>query len=682
MKKNLKNEKGITLISLAVTVIIITIITNMLLYNLKDNLKVERLKKMQSDISNLRDKVELYYAEYGEIPANKKIEYTNLDNLRDNGIISTAVDTGKFYVIDLKVLENLTLNYGRDYEKITDSSTEQEINLLTDLYIINEDSCNIFYVEGIKIDNEVFYTDYTKNDKDTEEVELVDVTANVNKPNLKEGMIPVYYDEENKVWKKADVNNKDKQWYDYENKKWANIVTVMESDKELREVEVGTEIPIEKITTFFVWIPRYAYSITSGYKQGNEATGSIDITFLKGDTNIGVDGKKYETDYDETKLNPGDITPKIVHPAFTLGDKQLTGIWVAKFEASGINKDGLAAGNASSTSSKPTSTEGAYVRILPSQISWRHITIGESEYQSMLMSTNTEKYGWTSEVNSHLIKNNEWGAVAYLCYSKYGNVPETNGAGIRASGGYYYNIYTGAGVKGVNDNGSYSNFTEETHGYNTELGVLASTTGNVYGIYDMKGGSWERVATYFDNENGNLDKLGISTTNEDIKYFENGKLNSQYSSLWDAYKVSEEEKNNRIQVEGVGEISQLTLWNWNNRSQEYNEARLRLTRFNFENMPKGIGGTETTTQFSYYAPYGSTSGKYGWFRTPKDTEDDITQEYGRTWDSSVFLMGYSSIPFIARGSGFNNGSNGGILYSKCSTGLANYDYGFRPVLAF
>lgn len=185
MKKFLKNEKGVSLISLAVTVIIIVVITNMLLYNLRDNLKVEKLKNMQNDISNLRDKVELYYAKYGEIPANKDIEYTNLDNLKNNGIISTAVDTGKFYIIDLEYLENLTLNYGRDYERyksikgIEDiEERNKQINQLTDIYIINEESHNVFYVQGILVDNEIFYTDYTVEDVDQLPVVLSDLVEN------------------------------------------------------------------------------------------------------------------------------------------------------------------------------------------------------------------------------------------------------------------------------------------------------------------------------------------------------------------------------------------------------------------------------------------------------------------------------------------------------------------------
>ena len=166
MKSLVKNSKGITLISLVITVAIISILTNVVIYNAVGNLKSTKLGNMQNDIENLRDKVSNYYSQYGKIPANTEIEYTNIGNLESTGIISDTLDTGKFYVIDLAAMENVTLNYGRDYEKITNTSTQEEINGLTDLYIINEFSHNIFYVEGIELDGEMFYTDYTSDDVD------------------------------------------------------------------------------------------------------------------------------------------------------------------------------------------------------------------------------------------------------------------------------------------------------------------------------------------------------------------------------------------------------------------------------------------------------------------------------------------------------------------------------------
>lgn len=174
MKNLLKGNKGISLISLCITVAVLLILTNVVIYNTADGLRTTKLNNMQADIENLRDKVSNYYSEYGTIPANTSIEYTNIDEIKNSGVISEATDIGPFYVIDLAAMENVTLNYGKDYEKIKngEATTQDEINQLTDLYIINSTSHNIFYVQGIKVDNDMFYTDYSAEDADKVAVEL------------------------------------------------------------------------------------------------------------------------------------------------------------------------------------------------------------------------------------------------------------------------------------------------------------------------------------------------------------------------------------------------------------------------------------------------------------------------------------------------------------------------------
>ena len=69
MKKIVNNEKGITLVSLAIAVIVILILTSVIIYNVKDSLVIGNLKKMQTDIQNLREKVGYYYSIYNAIPA-------------------------------------------------------------------------------------------------------------------------------------------------------------------------------------------------------------------------------------------------------------------------------------------------------------------------------------------------------------------------------------------------------------------------------------------------------------------------------------------------------------------------------------------------------------------------------------------------------------------------------------
>lgn len=174
MSKFLKEQKGINLISLSVAVTVILILTSITLYNATENIKISKLKAMQADIENLSDKVSSYYSQYGELPVNKNIEYTNINKIKNSGVISSFVDTGKFYVIDLSKIENLTLNYGEEYEKIKngETTTSEQINELTDIYIINETSHNVFYVAGINLNDRVYYTNYTAADIDTKAVEL------------------------------------------------------------------------------------------------------------------------------------------------------------------------------------------------------------------------------------------------------------------------------------------------------------------------------------------------------------------------------------------------------------------------------------------------------------------------------------------------------------------------------
>ena len=79
IKKFLKGQKGISLITLTIAVMVILVLTNVIILNVTDNLRIERLKALQTDISNLRDKVSNYYAKFGTIPI-VDVEYKNINN--------------------------------------------------------------------------------------------------------------------------------------------------------------------------------------------------------------------------------------------------------------------------------------------------------------------------------------------------------------------------------------------------------------------------------------------------------------------------------------------------------------------------------------------------------------------------------------------------------------------------
>lgn len=172
MRNRIKQEKGITLVTLVITIIILLIITSTLIYNADDTMQLQKRTNLYNDIELLREKVSEYYNEYGEIPA--EIKYTNIGNLTE--VLSKNNDTGDFYVIDLETMSGISLNYGKDYENI--KKDINNANSYTDVYIINENSHNIFFVQGIdvKINNvyKTFYTDYTEPDETTVDLRYID----------------------------------------------------------------------------------------------------------------------------------------------------------------------------------------------------------------------------------------------------------------------------------------------------------------------------------------------------------------------------------------------------------------------------------------------------------------------------------------------------------------------------
>ncbi len=109
----------------------------------------------------------------------------------------------------------------------------------------------------------------------------------------------------------------------------------------------------------------------------------------------------------------------------------------------------------------------------------------------MLVISSKLWYNYNRELDSHMMKNTEWGAVSYLSHSKYGINTE-----VRINNNS--NFLTGYAANTKDANASATN----NQPYNTAIGYLASTTGNITGVYDMSGGSWEYVAGYLDGATG------------------------------------------------------------------------------------------------------------------------------------------------------------------------------------
>ena len=314
-------------------------------------------------------------------------------------------------------------------------------------------------------------------------------TSNANAPVLASNMIPVYYDATAKVWKKADVKNKaiENRWYNYENHIWANAVTVKEANRQTYlNANVGTPISMDDINTMWVWIPRFNAVTPSNYNGGTQVSpNAIDVTFVKPN---------------ETAID-----------AFTFGKKQLSGFWYGKFEtshttlASSSNYNNLGCTN-------ETCANGNGIIIKPTVASLRYNNFSNFFFASRSMEQTGNSFGFVKdEVDIHMSKNNEWGAVAYLTQSIYGRCG-INTACTEVSRNNNTKYITGIGADPTT-----ATTSSTTNSYDTNLGTKASTTGNIYGIYDMNGGSHEYVMGVY---NKTISSSGFSSL-PDEKYYNN-----------------------------------------------------------------------------------------------------------------------------------------------------------------
>jgi prepilin-type N-terminal cleavage/methylation domain-containing protein len=394
---------------------------------------------------------------------------------------------------------------------IIDPRTNKEILLSKRVFVILDQDLNIRYCF-----------------EDSICIEAIQVgdTSGANRPVLSPNMIPVKWNGTN--WVKADGNNliSENQWYDYNQYMWANAVTVAASGSgtgsdgitrrnrsAYLSANAGTSISMDDILTFFVWIPRYKYAVSVG-------TGprEINIVFETGNSTTGV-GSAVGTDY-------------LTHPAFTFGTNELRGLWVGKFQtSSNITETCYVTGFYANCLTTPVS-----LKVIPNVSSWRNAEVGIMFLLSRMMQDSGNIYGFPSVgINIHMMKNMEWGAVAYFSHSKYGKFGNQlyNGSHkeiyINNSTGYF----TGRSAGAPGGSAPLTPSQNVTSGYYTydgkcafihdnltppcntgnigdglghddqKLAYGASTTGTIYGIYDMSGNAWEYVMGNFNNIVGN-----------------------------------------------------------------------------------------------------------------------------------------------------------------------------------
>lgn len=405
-----------------------------------------------------------------------------------------------------------------------------------------------------------------------------DTILNGADPIISGDLIPVIIGNDGIV-KKSSINN---NYYSYGDKQWANAVILL--DKGI-SYAVGDTIPESNIESYFVWIPRYKYKIFN--VTGNDVIDdqTIDIIFENKNTTP------------STGTTDGEW---LTHPAFISFDTN--GLWVGKYEAG--YKGALV-----ETEARINSSDSTKIIVKPNTYSWRSITVNNAYLAS---------YNYNRTLDSHMMKNTEWGAVAYLSHSVYGidsSIRTNNNSGnltgyasvIEQTCGYTNSMAT------CNAWGTTSEFTQPY-----TLGIMASTTGNISGIYDMSGGALEYVMGLLFNVNTPYYGSSGMSSLPNTKY---------YDKYTGSYSVQ------RILGDATGEIGPTESWDYT-----------------------GLEYSDGVTSTIGYATIGSWD---------KDMADSFVT---------------SSCPWFIRGGGYNDGVTAGIFNYIIGNGNSDRYYSFRLVL--
>ena len=477
-----KTEKGITLIALVVTIIVLIILAgisiNLILGENGIITKAQEAKQAQEKaeiIENLQ--LEIAAKEAEKLQNTNGITVAEIEeilgkygtvNKNDDGEIESLTPTDKGYEIPFEEI------YGGELEKPLPTALPTDGS----------------YSEAKKV--------------------------NTPKINESQGMKLATFNTSTKTWGE-DTTKSDYNYVagegtaDNTSSRWANAIVTKDG-----------------IESLFVWIPRYAYKIDSTNK-------TIDVKFIQGTGILAVDGVTVCKYADDSTLTADDY---IIHPAFTSnadlggGFGEIPGLWVGKFETSRSNAEATSVGDSTT------------LKVAPSVKSWVGITIGE-------MYTHAKAYN--TNLYSHMAKNSEWGAVAYLTHSQYGR----NGNEIAVN--QCSSKITGAGPgEGSSNiyNSTYAykatNF-ETTYSYTSEQGKKGSTTGNEYGIYDFSGGAYEYVASYYNDSTYSPSRYEAYASS----FASKGGISNEYATVYTGERASR----NYIKGDGTYETSGLNSGN-------------------------------------------------------------------------------------------------------------------------
>ena len=152
----MEGKKGISLVVLVVTIIIMIILTGITIVGMENVIAETERDEFITELAVLKDKTKEYYILMGKLPVKDGSEYTatELSNLLNEQSHKTALldeitknkDTNnKFLIIDLSLMDIKTSKRGREEKS-------------TDVFCVAINTLNIYYIDGIIIDGSIRFS--------------------------------------------------------------------------------------------------------------------------------------------------------------------------------------------------------------------------------------------------------------------------------------------------------------------------------------------------------------------------------------------------------------------------------------------------------------------------------------------------------------------------------------------
>lgn len=622
------NKRGISLIILIVTIVISLILLSIVIFNLNnDNVTTKATEvSFKANINTFKNELELYILNKRMelISKGERLDPSTLNiNGQDLGNIIPSIKNTPYISMFEIANGNLVYTNTNDYSEQGLKQTEWAQSVLGTVTVGSD----------VAIDNS------------TNRI----VADRVNKP-----LIP--YSPDNSIKAISYVNNVYQEvsdpstntWYYYNsnntsnNDFWANMKT--------------------KDGSYFVWIPRYAYKITKGYHGENLTYGElpiVDVKFLKGSSNIAYDGT--------TCLKSGDSKNNyIVHPAFTFGGRELSGIWVAKSEAGCRQTIGW-------YNLSDTNTDTKNVKVAAGQMIWSNISVSNAFSVCRKMESDSN-YGWNTDslnLDTHMLKNVEWGATVLLARSNYGATTPI----------------------------SYQNGQSNAACYSTSYSSTSySTTKNMSGVFDMAGLFQDMVAAYHSDYISTTTNNNSNLYNADTKYKDVYTLDKGYwyylIVMTDYYEYGIYDQDGNFvdmgQVYGLENVPQIckdgTYGSYYYRWSDY-ESGYSAT---YNDLPEDC---KTGANGSGYSEINYPTNKY--YGDATYEVSNFNPGYGgynaqafTAWFGNSLSMPEKRYPVVVRGGYFGSMSSDGtynfcsvgIYSSYCTSGEPNSVTTFRPVI--